>query len=185
MLKRTGVDGIIFEGASPEPVYLYLRENKAELRSARHLWGKDVHETDELLGKETERSAKSACIGPAGEREVLFASIMNDRDRAAGRSGVGAVMGAKKLKAIVAKGSLKIPLHDEKAFRSLVKEHLDRFKDAYKQSPPPLRVHGTAITVVGTQNVGVFPSYNFRTGTFERWEDIGGERLTREIQGVF
>jgi len=180
MLKRTGIDGIIFEGASAEPVYLFVEEDRAELRSAAHLWGKDTHQTDDLLRRETGQEAKVACIGPAGERGVLFAAIINDKGRAAGRSGVGAVMGAKGLKAVVVKGKRKIPLHNEKAFRAVVKEHMDRFKEAFKDNPPPLRTHGTAVTVVGTQKAGIFPSYNFRQGTFEGWEKIGGERLTEK-----
>jgi aldehyde:ferredoxin oxidoreductase len=178
MLKRSGVDGVIFTGRSPEPVYLWLDEGRAELRSATHLWGKDTHQTTDQLLEETDRVAKVACIGPAGERGVLFAGIMNDKDRAAGRSGVGTVMGAKGLKAVVARGSRKIPLRDEAAFKSLVREYLDGFKKAYKDQPPPLRTYGTAITVVGTQSTGVFPTRNFQQGTFEGWEKIGGEALT-------
>ena len=89
MLKRTGVDGIIFEGRSLEPVYLFVGEDGGEIRSAGHIWGKDTHESTDLLLEETNRKARVACIGPAGENGVLFAGIMNDRDRAAGRSGSG------------------------------------------------------------------------------------------------
>jgi len=180
MLKRAGIDGIIVEGASAEPVYLSIEDGRAEIRSARHLWGKDTHKTDTILRKETNKDARVACIGPAGENKVLFAAVMNDRDRAAGRSGVGAVMGSKGLKAIAAYGDAEPPIYDKEAFSAAVKEYLDSFKNSYKDSPPPLRTYGTAITVVGTQNVGVFPSYNFRQGTFPAWEEIGGERLTEK-----
>lgn len=178
ILKRTGVDGMVIQGASSEPVYLYVEENRAELRSASHLWGKDTHRTDEILKRETDERARVACIGPAGERGVLFAAVMNDKDRAAGRSGVGAVMGSKGLKAVVAKGNLKVPLHNEGTFRAVCKEYLDRFKKASKDAPPPLRTYGTAIAIGATQKTGIFPSYNFRQGVFEEWEKIGGERLT-------
>lgn len=181
MLKKTGVDGIIFEGVSQEPVYLWIDDDRAELRPARHLWGKDTHETDELIRSETRKEAKVACIGPAGENGVLFAAIMNDRDRAAGRSGVGAVMGTKRLKAVAVFGTRSIPLHDEAAFKAIVAEYLEKFKDTYKDNPPPLRTYGTAITVTGTQNVGVFPTRNFQQGTFEHWEAIGGEALTEKF----
>ncbi len=177
MLKRTGIDGIIFEGCSPEPVYLYVKEDGAELRRATHIWGKDTHETTELLLEETDHGAKVACIGPAGENGVLFASIMNDRDRAAGRSGVGAVMGAKQLKAVVVKGEKKVMLHDETGFSAVTKGYLQRFKNGLKGQPPPLRTYGTAVTIVGTQNSGVLPTRNFQQGTFEDWEKIGGEAL--------
>lgn len=178
MLKQAGFDGIIFEGVSSEPVYLWIKDHHAELRPAAHVWGMDTHQTTRRLKTETDPKAKVACIGPAGENRVRFASIMNDEDRAAGRSGVGAVMGSKRLKAVVVKGTGKVPLHDESRFRSLSREYLDQFKAAFKDSPPPLRTYGTAITVVGTQNIGVFPTRNFQQGTFEAWEDIGGEALT-------
>jgi aldehyde:ferredoxin oxidoreductase len=97
-LKRSGYDGIIVEGVAAEPVYLWIDDGRAELRPAGNLWGKDTHETDDAIRAATDDKAKTAVIGPAGEKLVLFASIMNDRDRAAGRAGVGAVMGAKNLK---------------------------------------------------------------------------------------
>ena len=180
MLKRAGIDGIIFEGCSPEPVYLWIEGDRAELRSANHLWGKDTHQTHDQLLEETDKTAKVACIGPAGENGVLFAGIMNDKDRAAGRSGVGSVTGSKRLKAVVVKGTHKIPLHDESAFRSIAKEYLDHFRNIYKDQPSPLHTYGTAITIVATQNVGVLPTCNFQRGTFEDWEKIGGEELTEK-----
>jgi len=181
MLKRTGIDGIIFEGCSPKPVYLHVTEDGAQLKSAEHIWGKNTHQTTDLLKGETDETAKVACIGPAGEKGVLFAAIMNDKDRAAGRSGVGAVMGSKGLKAVVAAGHRKVPLHDEAAFRQTVKEVIDSFKDSFKDQPPPLRTYGTAITAIGTQNAGIFPTHNFQQGTFEHWEKIGGEALTKRF----
>ena len=180
MLKRTGIDGIILEGRSSAPVYLFVTEDGAELRSAKGIWGKDTHQSTDLLLKETNQGAKVACIGPAGENGVLFASIMNDKDRAAGRSGVGAAMSAKGLKAVVVSGNRKVPLYDEEAFKSISREYLERFKTASKDQPPPLRTYGTAITVVGTQNIGVFPTRNFQRGTFAEWEQIGGEALTEK-----
>jgi aldehyde:ferredoxin oxidoreductase len=180
MIKRAGIDGIIFEGMSPEPTYLWVTDDHAELRSAKHLWGKDTHETTDLLLAETHAKARVACIGPAGEKGVLFAGIMNEKDRAAGRSGVGAVMGSKGLKAVAVKGTQEIPHYDAEAFKAVAQEYLKKFKDATKDQPPPLRTYGTAITVVGTQNIGVFPTRNFQQGTFEHWEDIGGEALTEK-----
>jgi aldehyde:ferredoxin oxidoreductase len=180
-LKQAGIDGIIFEGRSSKPVYLHVTEAGAELKSAAHLWGRDTHQTTDLLKAETGGKTKVACIGPAGENGVLFAAIMNDKDRAAGRSGVGTVMGAKGLKAIAVQGSRKVPVFDETTFNAIVKEMLGRFKAAFKDQPPPLRTYGTAITVIGTQNAGVFPTRNFQQGTFEGWEKIGGEALTERF----
>jgi aldehyde:ferredoxin oxidoreductase len=176
--KRTGIDGLIVEGESKKPVYLWLSEGNAEIRDAGHLWGKSVHETTDALLEETTPKARVACVGPAGENRVRFASIMNDKDRAAGRSGVGAVMGAKKLKAIVAHGAIPVPCHDAESFKKIAGEYLGGFKETHKEEPPPLRKFGTAITAVGTQNFGVFPTRNFQQGQFEHWKEISGEALT-------
>jgi aldehyde:ferredoxin oxidoreductase len=179
-LKRTGIDGLILEGESSKPVYLWVTEDHAEIRDAGHLWGKDTHETTDRLLEETTPKARVACIGPAGENLVRFASIMNEKDRAAGRSGVGAVMGAKKLKAVVVHGSRAVPYHDADAFKKIASEFLGGFKETYKDDPPPLRKYGTAVTVVGTQGIGVLPTRNFQQGTFEHWKEIGGETLTEK-----
>jgi aldehyde:ferredoxin oxidoreductase len=179
-LKRTGIDGLILEGESSKPVYLWVTEDRAEIRDAGHLWGKNTHETTDRLLGETTPKARVACIGPAGENLVRFASIMNEKDRAAGRSGVGAVMGAKKLKAVVVHGSRAVPYHDADAFKKIASEFLGSFKETYKDDPPPLRKYGTAVTVVGTQGIGVLPTRNFQQGTFEHWKEIGGETLTEK-----
>ncbi|NSW85703.1 MAG: aldehyde ferredoxin oxidoreductase family protein [Syntrophobacteraceae bacterium] len=180
-LKKAGVDMIVFRGKASEPVYLRIDEGKAELRPAGGLWGGTTHETDAALRREMGADARVACIGPAGERGVLFASIMNDRDRAAGRSGVGAVMGSKNLKAVAVRGSRDVPLHDPRAFGDLVKKINKRFRDSLKGGKHPLHLHGTAVTVMATQNFGVFPTRNFQQGTFDGWEDIHGETLTRKF----
>lgn len=109
-IKRSGYDGIFFKGASEKPVYLFLRKGKAELRDASHLWGKDCIETEEMLIQEhsERRKPRVACIGPAGEQLSLISGISNDLGRMAARSGLGAIMGAKKLKAVVLEGSKRI-----------------------------------------------------------------------------
>ena len=121
-----------------------------------------------------------ACIGPAGERGVLFASIMNGGDRAAGRSGVGAVMGSKNLKAVAVKGNTPVPLFDATEFKERVKEFNRKFSDSLKGEPPGLRTYGTAATITGTQTVGALPTRNFQQGTFEGWEAISGQALTEK-----
>ncbi|MBI3162164.1 MAG: aldehyde ferredoxin oxidoreductase, partial [Chloroflexi bacterium] len=110
-MKRTGFDMFIFEGKASEPVYLFVNEDQVEVRPAAHAWGKDTHETTDILKAETSADARVACIGPAGENLALMAAIMNDKHRAAARSGVGAVMGSKNLKAVVAMGNKNPPLH--------------------------------------------------------------------------
>ncbi|MCU0538716.1 MAG: aldehyde ferredoxin oxidoreductase family protein [Desulfobacterales bacterium] len=180
-LKKSGHDAIIIEGRSEKPVYLWVNGGRAELRPAEHLWGRSTHQTEEALRRETDEKAKTAVIGPAGENRVLFAAIMNDRDRAAGRAGVGAVMGAKNLKGVAVRGAGEVALADPAAFKAANTRYREAFKAKTKDNPPPLRTHGTAITVVGTQAHGVFPTRNFQQGTFEGWEAIYGETLTRRF----
>lgn len=123
-LKRAGYDGIIVTGKAQSPVYLWVHEAGAEIRPAAHLWGKDTFETETAVLAETHRNAGVACIGPAGEKMVLLAAIMNDgKDaRAAGRCGLGAVMGSKNLKAVAVHGTLRPPVADPELLDSLVKQ---------------------------------------------------------------
>ncbi len=180
-LKRAGRDAVVFKGESPEPVYLWVNGDKAELRSAAHLKGMSVPETDDALRAETDRTAKTSVIGPAGEAGVLFASVMNDKHRAAGRSGVGAVMGAKNLKGVVVKGDRKVELADPQRFKALTARFMEGFRKSFAGGPIPLKEWGTAITVLGTQNFGVFPTRNFQYGEFEGWENIDGRALTKQF----
>lgn len=180
-LKWTGYDAVVFEGRSPEPVYLFIQDNRAELRPAGSLWGKDTHETDDLLRAELGDKVRVASIGPAGERGVLYASIMNDRDRAAGRSGVGAVMGSKNLKAVAALGTQAVPLADEAGFNAFCRDVVGRFNEAAKKAPPALRTHGTAYVVMASNSFGVLPTRNWQHGVFENWREIHGEALTEKF----
>ena len=121
-IKRCGYDGIFFTGISEKPVYLHVRHNGAELCSASHLWGKDAVETEEALIKEKGDKAKVACIGPAGEKLSLISGICNDRGRLAARSGLGAVMGSKKLKAVVLSGKRRIDVHNRDEIKRLSRQ---------------------------------------------------------------
>ncbi len=123
-LKFAGYDGVVFSGASDRPVYLSIENGRAELHDASWLWGKDTLETDVLLKERHGQQAVCACIGPAGEKLSRISGIINDVGRAAGRSGVGAVMGSKKLKAVVVKGDAQVPVHDEMEVRRLRRKYL-------------------------------------------------------------
>jgi aldehyde:ferredoxin oxidoreductase len=123
-LKFSGYDGVFITGVSPKPVYLLIDEGKAELKDAGHLWGKDAYETEETLEAEYGKQSRVACIGPAGEKQSLIAAIMTDKGSAAGRSGLGAVMGSKKLKAVVARGTMPVTLADKAAVERLRNEHV-------------------------------------------------------------
>ena len=178
-LKKAGFDAVIISGKAHSPLYLYIDNEKAELRPAGHLWGKTVPETVDAVLSETHEKARVACIGPGGENRVLFAAVMNDRHRAAGRSGVGAVMGAKNLKAVVVQGKPKsVPGRSCRPSRPYKMTFWASSGDAAKQNPPPLRLHGTAVTVAATQNYGALPTKNFQQGTFDGWQGIHGETLT-------
>jgi aldehyde:ferredoxin oxidoreductase len=121
-LKYAGYDAVFFDGISAEPVYLFINNGQAELRDAAHLWGKDTRQSEEMLKSELGKDVEVACIGPSGENRALIAAVFN-RSRTAARSGLGAVMGSKKLKAVVAKGNMKVPLADEQRTRELRKEY--------------------------------------------------------------
>ena len=119
-IKKAGYDGIFVRGAAKKPVYLLVNDGKAEIKSAAHLWGKDTVETEKLLIEESGvKNARVACIGPAGEKQSLISGISNDRGRMAARSGLGAVMGSKKLKAVVCGGNAKVEVHDREKIKKL------------------------------------------------------------------
>ena len=122
-IKQCGYDGIFFKGISEKPVYLYADHGKVELRDASGLWGKDTFETVEILTKNTNgKKPCVACIGPAGEKLSLISGISNDKGRMAARSGLGAVMGSKNLKAVVLAGSKRIIPYDREEMHRLSKE---------------------------------------------------------------
>ena len=176
MMKRSGYDLFIFEGKAEKPVYLYVDEGKAELRDASHLWGKDTHETDDAIRAETADDVAVACIGPAGENLALIAAIINDKHRAAGRSGVGAVMGAKNLKAVAARGSLNPELHDAAALKAVVRE-ANRQLAADIRAGSTMRIYGTSYVPDVTHEAGIFPTYNFQYGQFRGTHKINGPTL--------
>ncbi len=175
-MKRTGFDLFIFEGRASEPVYLLVNEDQVELRPAGHLWGKDTHETTDLLKAEHSDEARVACIGPAGENLALMASIMNDKHRAAARSGVGAVMGSKNLKAVVALGNKNPPLYDPEGMRTV---SVDTSKNvgADVKKGSNMRIYGTSYVPQVTNTLGILPTRNFLQGTFEHTDKIDGDAL--------
>jgi len=122
-LKGSGWDGLVVTGKADKPVYLYLKEGKAEIRDAAHLWGKDCYQTQKALKTELgDDSVSVACIGAAGEKGIKYAAIMNDAGRAAGRCGMGALMGSKNLKAVAASGNLRPEASSPEKVRELAKQ---------------------------------------------------------------
>ena len=119
-LKNAGYDGIVFLGRAANPVYLWVKDGQAELRDASHLWGQGAWETETLLRAELgDKKVEVACCGQAGERLVRMAAIMNMRNRACGRTGLGAVMGSKNLKAIAVRGTQRPAVADSKAVKMI------------------------------------------------------------------
>jgi aldehyde:ferredoxin oxidoreductase len=123
-LKMAGYDGVFFNGISSKPVYLLIKDCKAELKDASYLWGKDSYDTEDALTAEYGKECRVSCIGPAGEKLSLISAIMTDKGSAAGRSGLGAVMGSKRLKAIAAVGNLEVPVADNGTLMKLRMEHI-------------------------------------------------------------
>ncbi|MGI5920891.1 MAG: aldehyde ferredoxin oxidoreductase family protein [Syntrophomonadaceae bacterium] len=174
-LKYAGYDGIIFEGKAEKPVYLWINNDQVELKCAEAVWGKDVPTTTEMLQAETNDEAKVACIGPAGENLVKFACIMNEYNRAAGRSGVGAVMGSKNLKAVVVRGTKGVKVADVEGFKAAVLDARAKLK-AHPVTGAGLAAYGTNILVNILNEHGGLPVKNFSEGAvFPNAEKISGE----------
>ncbi len=174
-LKNSGFDGIIFKGVSPKPVCLVINDGRAELRDASHLWGKGVTDTDRLMKEELGEDFNIACIGVAGEGLVRYAAVINDVHRAAGRCGVGTVMGAKRLKAVAAGGTKEIKTANEAVFRETSKRNYDLVNESMLKIT--LETYGTAMTTDLVNVRGGFPTRNWQTGVFPDIEKISGITL--------
>jgi aldehyde:ferredoxin oxidoreductase len=177
-LKMAGWDMIIFEGKSPKPVYLVINDDSAELRDAAHLWGQSVWHTEETIKKQLQDPLiRVSSIGLAGENQVLFASVVNDLHRAAGRSGVGAVMGSKNLKAIAVRGTKGVGnLVDAKAFLRVTKEKKKILADN-ALTGQGLPAYGTQVLMNIINEVGALPTRNHRDVQFEGAKDISAEAM--------
>lgn len=177
-MKFAGFDAFIIKGKSPKPVYLWVNDGQYELRDAGHLWGKITGDVEAILKEELgDDRIEVAQVGPAGERGVRFAAIINMSNRANGRTGMGAVMGSKNLKAVVVRGK-----EGKKKFAVANKAGLlDLTRDGVKLIPESdvagLAKYGTAETTGAQQAVGGLPTYNFNSGVFDNWEKIDGTTM--------
>jgi aldehyde:ferredoxin oxidoreductase len=180
-MKSAGYDHIIFEGRSDNPVYIAISGEDIHFNEASHLWGKDTHEAEDIIRKEVELSGKRArvaCIGPAGEKQVKMAAIMNDKHRAAGRCGLGAVMGSKNLKAVVVQGTKKIGVADETALKGVIAEIMTKLKA--NPAAEGFREFGTAGGLMLLNEMGVFPTKNFQKSSFKGAVKVSGETLAEK-----
>ena len=177
-LKMAGWDMIILEGKSASPVYLYINDDTAELRDAGHLWGKSVWDTEEIIKKGLQDPlTRVSSIGKAGENGVLFAAVVNDLHRAAGRSGVGAVMGSKNLKAIAVRGTKGVGnIRDPKAFMKAVAD-TKKVLAENGVTGQGLPAYGTQVLMSVINEVGGLPTRNHRDNQFEGAKDIGAEAM--------
>ena len=179
-LKFAGFDAVIITGKAEKPCYLWIHDGEVEIRSAEKIWGLETGPAQERIREELkEKRARVALIGPAGENRVRYACVVNELKHANGRTGMGAVMGSKLLKAIAVRGTKKMTSHDPKKLRELSKE----LAELIGRHGPNKVLHklGTSNLVTPLNNQGILPTHNFRTGFFEGAEKISGERMTETI----
>ena len=177
-LKFAGWDMIIFEGKSPKPVYLYVENDKAELRDASHLWGKTTWQTEETIKADLQDPlVRVSSIGRSGENLVLFSCIVNDLHRAAGRSGVGAVMGSKNLKAVALRGTKGVSgVKDFPAFLAATQAAKKVLKDN-AVTGQGLPTYGTQVLMNVINEIGALPTRNHRDVQFEEAGKISAEAM--------
>ena len=179
-LKFAGFDGIVVEGKSDKPVYLWIDNGKAALRDAGHLWGKQTHDTEDAVRQELgDEEIRVACIGPAGEKLVRFACIQADYHREFGRGGAGAVMGSKNLKAIAVRGTGSVKVADPKTLARISEETYAELAEHPKARLR--RQFGTPEMVESTNGFGYWATRNFSTGYFEEADRLTGPELREKI----
>lgn len=175
-LKYAGYDQIVIRGAAKHPVYLFVDDDRVEIRDASALWGRDTWETDAFVKRDvSDSSVQVAAIGPAGENMVKFAGIINNLGRAAGRTGMGAVMGSKRLKAVVLRGSTPLTPHDPEAVAALTGEMTRKLFES--PAYPGRSRYGTALIVDIYGALGIMPTRNCQTGVFPGAERLGSRAL--------
>jgi aldehyde:ferredoxin oxidoreductase len=180
-LRFAGFTGIVIRGRAPDPVYLWIHDGEVELRPAGHLWGTTTSEvTDRLKEELGDRKVEVAAIGPAGEKGARLAAIMSMGNRANGRTGMGAVMGSKNLKAIAVRGtSRKVPMADGAALGRLARWGAAEIPN--NGDMLGLRADGTESVLEGQNAAGGLPTFNYGAGQFEGYEAIGGSTMTATI----
>ncbi len=179
-LKRAGWDGIVISGQAEEPVYLWIKDDQVEIRNASHLWGKRTADVEAVLRKELgDKRVRVAQCGLAGENKVRYACVMHDVNRAAGRTGLGAVMGSKSLKAVAVRGSGQVEVADGDKVREVARWLRDHFMESgYLRG---IHNNGTAGILISLDARGGLPTRNFQQGSFDGAETITGETMTETI----
>ncbi|MHA2243601.1 MAG: aldehyde ferredoxin oxidoreductase family protein [Candidatus Hodarchaeales archaeon] len=175
-LKRTGYDGLIFRGKSSSPVYLEMVDDNISLNDATSYWGKGIFDVHDSLVAKHGKAVRTALIGPAGENKVRYAAIINDKNRAAARGGVGAVMGSKNLKGIVAKGNHTPLVANEEIFKKERKNYRDFFMDEI-HIDESFGKYGTAGGLSWLNNNGTLPTRNWKYGQYEGHKTLSGKYM--------
>ncbi len=186
-LKSAGYDGIILEGRAEKPVYLFIKDDRIELKDASHLWGQTVLETNDMLIEETgEAKLKTLIIGPAGENLVKFAGIAHDLSHYHGRTGMGAVMGSKNIKAVVVRGTGRQEFFNQDKLKEIFRYFTENFQN--NNDNKNQHQHGTSDYYFGSQAAGTLPTYNYRKGYFEKLEYDADElhaALKKKTEGCY
>jgi aldehyde:ferredoxin oxidoreductase len=178
-LKRSGYDGIVVEGVSDKPVYLKVVNGEAELRGASDLWGKKVPDTEDIIQRGSDQRLVIASIGPGGENLVRYAAIMNNRHRAVGRCGLGAVMGSKRLKAIACGGEATVELADPETFRRVARKQIDLLDESILKVA--FETFGTNMVSDMVNSRGGYPTRNWQRGVFDEIDAVNGQGLTDAV----
>jgi aldehyde:ferredoxin oxidoreductase len=180
-MKRTGYDAIILEGAADSPVFLHISDKDVEYFDATKLWGKESYESeDAILEAVNIKGAQAIVIGPAGENLVTYACIKNNYWRSAGRTGMGAVMGSKKVKGIIFSGSKKAPLANERMLKDYVKDFTAKFIN--NERTIKLRSRGTPWMVTTANEGNAFPTRYWTEGTYEHWRGISSDAMINNME---
>jgi aldehyde:ferredoxin oxidoreductase len=180
-LRFAGYDGVVVSGCAERPVWLSVVEGRAALHDAADLWGLDAYETQERVREQMgDPKARVACIGAAGERQVKMAAVMNDHGRAAGRTGMGAVMGSKNLKAIGLRGTATVSLADPEAFRAIVREIVAATREDMVAAS--LQLAGTACYVDMALMFGDMPIRYYQQGEWEAGSNLSGVLMSEQYQ---
>jgi len=177
-LKFAGFDAILIKGSAKRPVYLWIHEGEAEIRDASQIWGKFSKETQEEIRRELgDDRIRIALIGPAGERKVRAACILNELKHVNGRTGLGAVMGSKNLKAIAVRGKKRMKVADEESVKRLTRW----LKETYEEPYFSIGNLGTSRVTTMLSEQGILPTLNFREGSFAEADAISGETMSKTI----
>ncbi len=181
-IKQCGYDSVIIKGRSRDPIYIHVHDDNVDFEDAKHLWGKGSFETETIIKDELNNNAEVLTIGPAGENLVLFACITTGYGRQAGRTGMGAILGAKNVKAIAINGTRDVPVADLNKVIEITDEATQYMM---KNNPELYNVftrHGTTMSLDWAQETACLPTRNFQENVFEQSENINAETMEKKIK---